>query len=160
MAVPRWAAGLIRMVVQPFTFWEARQRQRVEARQTALQRGERVIHRSRDLLRACLQPEQLIQFDSIGCFTVRGRLNDYRINPGRTANVDVITRDGRCLRRLCFYPHIAGDRELPIFDVMLAQKLMLECDEERALAIAVAHPVLVEIAIPAPMAADPGGRSV
>jgi hypothetical protein len=156
--VPRWAAGLIRMVVKPFTFWEARQRQQVLAWRTGLQRRERVIHRSRDLLRACLQREQLIQFDSTGCFTVRGRLNDYRINQGRMANVDVIARNGRCLRRLCFYPDIAEDRELPVFDVMLAQKLMLECDEERALTIAVAHPVLVGIAIPTPMAADPEGR--
>jgi hypothetical protein len=146
------------MVVQPFTFWEARQRRRVEVWQTGHQRTERAIHRSGDLLRTCLQTEQLIQFESTGCFTVRGRLNDYRINQGRTANVDVIARDGRCLRRLCFYPDIAGDRELPVFDVMLAQKLMLECDEERTLTIAVAHPVLVGIAIPTPMVADREGR--
>jgi len=137
--VPRWAAGLLRLV-QPFTFWETRQRQREQARQTGLQRREQVISRSRELLRACLRTEQLVQFDSTGCFTVRGRLYDYRINQGRTVNVDVMARDGRCLRRLCFYPVVGGGHELPVFDVMLAQKLMLECDEERALTIAVDHP--------------------
>jgi hypothetical protein len=158
VAVPRWAAGLIRIVARPFTFWAARRRQREEAWLTGLQRRERVINRSRDLLRSCLQTEQLLQFDSLGCFTVRGRLNDYRINQGRTANVDVLSPDGRCLRRLCFYPESAGGGELPAFDVMLAQKLMLECDEERALTIAVAHPILVGLAIAMPMAAEPEGR--
>jgi len=119
---------------------DARQRQRQEARQIGLLRREQGIHRSRELLRSCLRREQLIQFDNTGSFIVRGRLHDYRINHGRMANVDLTTRDGRCLRRLCFYPVVGAGRDLPVFDVMLAQKLMLECDEERALTIAVDHP--------------------
>jgi hypothetical protein len=148
-------------MVRPFAFWvdegplqpyltaeerlerQGRQRQRLDARQTCLQRREQAIRRSRELLRACLEAEQLNQFDSTGFFLVRGRLYDYRINHGRTANVDLIERDGRCMRRLCFYPVVGGGRDLlPVFDVMLAQKLMLESDEERALAIAVDHPYL------------------
>jgi hypothetical protein len=36
---------------------------------------------------------------------------------------------------------VAGaGRDLPVFDVMLAQKLMLEGDESGALSIAVGHP--------------------
>jgi hypothetical protein len=156
--VPRWAAGLIRMAVRPFSFLGARRRQREQAWQTSLQHRERILDRSRELLRACLQTEQLIQFDTTGCFTVRGRLHDYRINQGRTANVDVLARDGQCLHRLCFYPDTAGAGELPLFDVMLAQKLMLECEEEHALAIAIAHPALLGFAIATPMAAQPDGR--
>jgi len=119
---------------------ERLQRERQEARQNGLLVREQAIHRSRELLRACLRTAQLKQFDSTGSFIVRGHLYDYRINHGRTANVDVMARDGRCLRRLCFYPAVGGGRDLPVFDVMLAQKLMLECDEEHALTIAVHHP--------------------
>jgi hypothetical protein len=71
---------------------------------------------------------------------VSGRMYDYRVNHGRMANVELLARDGRYMRRLCFYPVVGGGRELPVFDVMLAQKLMLEADESGALAIAVGHP--------------------
>lgn len=119
---------------------QAWQRRRHAARQGALARRDRAIQSSRELLRACLRAEQLRQFDRAGWFMVSGGMHDYRINHGRTANVEVIARDGRYLRRLCFYPVARGGRDLPVFDVMLAQKLMLEGDELGALAIAVSHP--------------------
>jgi hypothetical protein len=119
---------------------QAWQRRRHAARQADLARRDQAIQSSRELLRTCLRPEQLVQFDRAGWFMVSGGTYDYRINYGRTANVEVIARDGRYLRRLCFYPVAGGGRYLPVFDVMLAQKLMLEGDESGALAIAVGHP--------------------
>jgi len=119
---------------------QAWQRRRHAARQVDLARRDRAVQSSRELLRACLRAEQLRQFDRAGWFTVSAGMHDYRINHGRTANVEVIARDGRYLRRLCFYPVARGGRDLPVFDVMLAQKLMLEGDELGALAIAVPHP--------------------
>jgi len=117
--------------------WQGR---RHAARRSHLARRDDAVQRSRELLRACLRAEQCAQFDRAGWFVVSGGVYDYRIHCGRTANVEVIGRDGRYLRRLCFYPVGKGGRDLPVFDVMLAQKLLLEADELRALAIAVGHP--------------------
>ena len=154
MAVPRWAAGVMRMVRQLAASLRSRprrpvgslldlyswQQRRRAAKQADLARRDLATQRSRELLRACLRPEQLAEFDRVGWFTVSGRMYDYRINHGRTANVELMARDGSYLRRLCFYPVGSGGRDLPVFDVMLAQKLMLEGDESAALAVAVGHP--------------------
>ena len=154
MAVPRWAAALVRAVRQlaaPFRIRRRRtatsfldlygwQQRRRAAKQADLARRDMATQRSRELLRACLRPEQLAEFDRVGWFTVSGRMYDYRIHHGRTANVELMARDGSYLRRLCFYPVASGGRDLPVFDVMLAQKLMLEADESGALTIAVGHP--------------------
>ena len=129
MALPRWSARLQ-------AWWQRRH----AARQAEAARRERAVESSRELLRACLRAEQLAEFDRAGWFTVSGGRYDYRINHGRTANVEVMARDGRYLRRVCFYPVARGGRDLPVFDVMLAQKLMLEADEAGALAIAVQYP--------------------
>jgi len=154
VAVPRWAAGLMRMLRRlaerirtrrhlravGLLDLQAWQRRRHAARQAHQARRDRAIHNSRELLRACLRPEQREQFDRAGWFMVSAGLYDYRINHGRTANIEMMTRDGRYLRRLCFYPVASRGRDLPVFDVMLAQKLMLEADESGALTIAVGHP--------------------
>lgn len=129
MALARWGAQLQ-------AWWQRRH----AARQAELARRERAVESSRELLRACLCAEQLAEFDRAGWFIVSGGRYDYRINHGRTANVEVMARDGRYLRRVCFYPVARGGRDLPVFDVMLAQKLMLEADEAGALAIAVQYP--------------------
>lgn len=119
---------------------EGRRQRRAAARQAELARRSQALQSSRELLRACLRPEQLVQFDQEGWFMVSGRIYDYRINHGRMANVELHARDGSYVRRLCFYPVVRGGRELPVFDVMLAQKLILEADEPVVLAIAVEHP--------------------
>lgn len=56
----------------------------------------------------------------------------YRIYPGAGMNVCEIDEKGRPTTGLCFLP--VG--ELPIGDVMLAQKIALENFESRALAVA------------------------
>jgi hypothetical protein len=56
----------------------------------------------------------------------------YRIYPGAAMNVCEIDEKGRPISGLCFLP--AG--ELPIGDVMLAQKIALESFENGVLAVA------------------------
>jgi len=71
-------------------------------------------------------------FDVIGGDTGRR----YRIRVGRTLNVAQLNASGRCVRFLCFQPH----GQLPVGDVMLAQKIALELFESKALRVANASP--------------------
>jgi hypothetical protein len=91
------------------------------------------------LLREWLSPGQRAQFDAnryfdvIGCDS--GKL--YRIQYGSTTNVHEIDGDGHSTDGWCFVPTgylVAGD-------VMLAQKIALETNEFRALAVANRFPV-------------------
>ncbi|MGY3514054.1 hypothetical protein ACVIQY_007029 [Bradyrhizobium sp. USDA 3051] len=86
------------------------------------------------LLRHCLSPLQRRQFTQTGYFDVVGgdTGNRYRIYAGAAANVCEIGENGRPKIGLCFLP--VGD--LPIGDVMLAQKIALETCEASALAVA------------------------
>ena len=90
--------------------------------------------RSLRLLRHWLSPAQRAQFAEKGYFEVVGgdTGNRYRIYPGSATNVCEIDERGRLKSGLCFLP--VG--ELPIGDVMLAQKIALETCEGRALAVA------------------------
>ena len=56
----------------------------------------------------------------------------YRIRPARQMNVDELDQHGERISAWCFGPE--GD--LPIGDVMLAQKIALEKNERAALALA------------------------
>ncbi|WP_027516268.1 hypothetical protein [Bradyrhizobium sp. WSM1417] len=84
------------------------------------------------LLRHYLSPVQRRQFSEKGYFEVIGgdTGNRYRIYAGAAANVCEIDENGRLGIGLCFLP--VGD--LPIGDVMLAQKIALETCEGSALA--------------------------
>jgi len=90
--------------------------------------------RSLRLLRQWLSPEQRARlaesgyFEVVGCDTRR----QYRIFAGAATNVCELDGRGHPKLGLCFVPR--GD--LPIGDVMLAQKIALETDESGALAIA------------------------
>jgi hypothetical protein len=92
------------------------------------------------LLRAWLSPKQLAQFDAKGHFDVIGCDSGkrYRIRHGASANVHELDEGGGFSVGCCFVPEgclVAGD-------VMLAQKIALETDERRALAIANRFPPL------------------
>ena len=86
------------------------------------------------LLRHWLSPAQRGQFAQKGYFDVVGgdTGNRYRIYAGAATNVCEIDENGRPTIGLCFLP--LGD--LPIGDVMLAQKIALETSEGSALAVA------------------------
>jgi hypothetical protein len=82
------------------------------------------------LLKSWLSPDQLREFENRNSFCVRGSSTGdiYAIEADWTYNV-VRLRDDQ---RICFQP----DDALPLYDVMLVQKIALECDEEKALAVA------------------------
>jgi hypothetical protein len=87
--------------------------------------------RSYDLLAAYLSPSQMAQFRTQGRFEVTGVDTNHRyvIRNVTTINVDELDSSGTCSKRWCFVPK--GD--LPQGDVLLAQKLALECFETSAL---------------------------
>ena len=86
-------------------------------------------------LKEWLTREQCIQYQRLGYFEVRGSHSGkrYRIRPARQMNVDQLDERGRRVDVLCFLP----EKYVPVSDVMLAQKIMLENDEPAALGVAV-----------------------
>ena len=90
--------------------------------------------RSLLLLQSWLSPPQRAQFVEMGYFDVLGGSTGkrYRIYPGAGMNVSEISEVGHPTLGLCFLP--LG--ELPIGDVMLAQKIALESFETDTLALA------------------------
>ena len=91
--------------------------------------------RASTLLKEWLTREQCIQYQRLGYFEVRGSHSGkrYRIRPARQMNVDQLDERGRRVDVLCFLP----EKYVPVSDVMLAQKIMLENDEPAALSVAV-----------------------
>jgi hypothetical protein len=86
------------------------------------------------LLNEWLCPEQRTTLERHGYFEVMGSHSGkcYRIRRGRNMNIDELGKDGAQVATWCFRP--AG--HLPLGDVMLAQKLALETDEQAALGVA------------------------
>lgn len=90
--------------------------------------------RSLKLLREWLSPAQREQFDTRGYFDVVGSHTGqcYRIRFGTATNINELDAMGRIVARWCFVPCEC----LPAGDVMLAQKIALEDDEQWALCLA------------------------
>src|SRR6516225_1946978 len=90
--------------------------------------------RGLQLMRDWLSPDQRAQFDDSGTFEVVGCDSGkrYRIYRGTAQNVFEIADDGWLIVGLCFIP----SGELVAGDVMLAQKIALETNENGALAVA------------------------
>ena len=81
-----------------------------------------------------LSATQREQFTRHGFFEVIGGKTGttYRIREGHFLNVECLDAMGRCSRVLCFGP----EGNLPVGDVLLAQKLALELLEGDALMVA------------------------
>jgi hypothetical protein len=86
------------------------------------------------LMRCWLSPEQRAEFDDSSSFEVVGCDSGkrYRIYRGTAQNVFEIDNAGQPKVGLCFMP----SGELVAGDVMLAQKIALETNENGALAVA------------------------
>ena len=95
--------------------------------------------RARQLLLSHLTPEQRQTFESNRWFVVQGGKSGrrYRIKDtdDLVANIDVLDGD-RVDHRIC--AHAPIDR-FPLHDHLLAQKIMIECEEEQMLKIANRH---------------------
>ena len=89
--------------------------------------------RSLKLMREWLSPVQREQFDTRGHFDVVGSHSGrrYRIRLGTATNINELDGFGRTVARWCFVPCEC----LPAGDVMLAQKIALENDEQSALSV-------------------------
>jgi hypothetical protein len=85
------------------------------------------------LLKEWLSPEQLALFKSKGYFEVKGSHSGkrYRIRCAPQLNIDQLDAKGAPVKVWCFGP--AGN--LPVGDIMLAQKIALETDEQGALSL-------------------------
>ncbi len=80
-----------------------------------------------------LKENQIEIFKKTGCFVVMGQSGKkYKINKGRVRNVEELREDGTPERRMCFHPEL----QVPDYDTMLSQKLMLELNEHEARRIA------------------------
>jgi len=90
--------------------------------------------RSLKLMRRWLSAAQKEQFDTLGYFDVIGSHSGrrYRIRTGFSTNVQELDSLERTVVRWCFVPC----ENLPLGDVMLAQKIALENDERSALSVA------------------------
>jgi hypothetical protein len=101
---------------------ERREREEAEARRKA-----------EELLRENLDDEQRRQFDETQWFFVIGQSGKrYRIRRGWAGNIDELNEGDVIVATYCIHPMI----DVPTEDSMLAQKFMLECEEERLLQIA------------------------
>jgi hypothetical protein len=94
--------------------------------------------RGLELLKAWLSPDQLAQYNATRHFDVTGCHSGrrYRIRHGVGMNIHELDSSGRPLAGWCFVPKdnlVAGD-------VMLAQKIALETNEQTALAVAKSFP--------------------
>jgi hypothetical protein len=100
-----------------------------------------VEERSLQLLRSWLSAKQVQQWDAVSEFEVVGSHTGtrYRIRRGKMMNVHELDRAGNIVARLCFAPK--GD--LPMGDILLAQKIALETMERDALKMATRNHILV-----------------
>ena len=87
--------------------------------------------KDRVLLKQWLSPTQLAQYQSHRFFEVIGCQSGkrYRIRHGRQMNIDELDERGARVAVWCFGP----EGQLPIGDVILAQKIALETNERAAL---------------------------
>jgi hypothetical protein len=81
--------------------------------------------KARMLLERALTPEQRRDLFAKRYFYVKGRRFTYRIREGHSGNVDALDSSGRVISRFCAHP--LG--RVPVCDVLLAQKLWIETDE-------------------------------
>jgi hypothetical protein len=103
------------------------------ARHVSRQRAD-TDEKARALLKEWLSPVQLARYERDGYFEVIGSHSGkrYRIRRGRYMNIEELDERGIKIGVLCFGP----TGELPIGDVMLAQKIALERAEKAALVVA------------------------
>lgn len=121
------------------------ERQRIEMAALQIER-DAANKRAEKLLVENLSLKQAAEYAKSKHIIVHGRHARYRIRQGRSMNIDVIDRSGLVTGRLCAYP----SHTIPDCDTMLAQKLMLETDEDAFLRVAIPHGTINrEMALPA-----------
>lgn len=87
-------------------------------REIVLQEAQR---KAWSLLKSNLSPEQTLELDSKEHFHLHVAGERYRIQKGSHGNVQLLNPDGTVKRQFCIQP-----ADVPVGDIMLAQKLLLE----------------------------------
>lgn len=108
---------------------QEREAQRAKERDEAAARAKKLLEENLDV-------EQLKEFSAKGVFHLithrpDGEKRRYRIERGISRNVRLLDERGNVLRTYCAHPD-----GVPTEDVMLAQKLLLETDEDAFLKVA------------------------
>jgi len=123
------AATSVAVLLQPPTAEQSATRRRLveEARRKCTEANRR----ARELLLAHLDEQQRSELERENRFHLIVGERTYRVRRGRQGNIDLIEQ-GRPTRRYCIHPA----EFLPDYDNLLAQKLLLETDEQEFLRIA------------------------
>lgn len=99
---------------------------------------EKALTTARATLMEHLSPVQLREFEKNTCFHVTGNETGktYRINRASSSNVyELVAGPGSQVRkRWCF---VDSGHQIPVYDLMLMQKLCLETDESASMAVAI-----------------------
>ncbi len=143
VAWDRWSTGTFTLypgkIIQPaLTAEQSRQleeqRQKEEIERQHREENKRIAEeRALQLLLENLDENQKAVYETTKAIPIKVKSGHlYRINKGRAGNVEQVNDKGIRLKKLCFHP----TENVPDFDTMLAQKLMLECCEEDVLRIA------------------------
>jgi hypothetical protein len=99
--------------------------------------NQAAVAKARMLLDRALTPAQRRDLLARGFFYVKGKRFTYRIREGQSGNVDALDSRGSVISRFCAHP--LG--RVPVYDVMLAQKLWIETDENMFLKKAAPYPL-------------------
>jgi hypothetical protein len=99
--------------------------------------NQAAVAKARLLLERALTPKQRRDLFARGYFYVKGKRFTYRIREGHSGNVDALDSRGCVISRFCAHP--LG--RVPVYDVMLAQKLWIETDENMFLKKAAPYPL-------------------
>ncbi len=126
-------------IIIPETAIQREQRLRAQERQQAevlaLQENRRLAQvKAEKLLLANLDSDQGAEFRKTRQFVVRSADGErcYRVEYGTAGNIRLLDKSGKAVAKFCIHPHVC----LPVEDVMLCQKLLLETDEKEFLRIA------------------------
>lgn len=108
--------------------------ERLNAEQDARLQADR---KAEALLKTMLTADQRCQYESglryFDVLTTKdGKTRRYRIEHGWAGNVFLMDDNGRPIERFCIHPAL----KVPVADNLIAQKLLLETDEEKFLSIA------------------------
>ena len=120
----------------------AEEGQREAEQRAALRKAAQ--ERAKLLLVANLKEDQRRDLDTKRHFIVHSKSGErrYRIRQGRTGNVDLLNAAGAVVAKFCIHPAVLCPDE----DTMLAQKLMIETDEDGFLLTANKTVVITEAA--------------
>jgi len=126
----------IRQAVQPTAEqqaqWRKIEEQQAQRREEEQKQLAEAKKRADVLLKAHLTPQQWEELEEKNCFHLFVGDKKYRINRGRSQNIQLLNSHGLVVKTLCAHP----SEMIPDADTMLVQKLMLENAEQDFLRIA------------------------